>query len=93
MINPPAQSESKLGTSLCSILNRLNGNAIISEGNYQNNKFVFTSSQMRRGILLIDKITIQQMDENHLHWHTETSLDGGESWISFWEMEYKRMSH
>ena len=73
------------------LIDSAHGNAITSEGYYQNNSFIFTSSQMREGKLLIDKIIIEQVDENNLRWRTETSLDGGESWIRFWEMDYTKV--
>ncbi|MCX2679805.1 DUF1579 family protein [Galbibacter sp. EGI 63066] len=66
------------------------GNLITSEGHREENKLVFYSPQMRKGKLLIDKTTFEKIDDNHFLWFLETSLDGGQSWLKFWEMKYSK---
>lgn len=66
------------------------GNLITSDGYYQEGKLVFTTPHMRRGKLLIDKTTIEKMTGDRVNWTIKTSLDGGETWHTFWKMRYIR---
>jgi len=66
------------------------GNLITSEGYYKEGKLVFTTPHMRSGKLLIDKIIIEKVSDSRVNWTIKTSLDGGETWNTFWKMRYTR---
>lgn len=66
------------------------GNLITTDGYFEYGKLIFTAPQMRNGELLIDRTTFEKVNNNRFFLSMETSLDGGKSWITFWEMKYTK---
>lgn len=66
------------------------GNLITSDGYYEEGKLIFTTPHMREGKLLIDKIIIEKVSDSRVNWTIKTSLDGGETWTTFWKMRYTK---
>lgn len=66
------------------------GNLITSEGYYEERGLTFATPHMRRGRLLIDRITVEELSDSRVNWIVETSLDGGKTWVAFWRMRYVR---
>ena len=66
------------------------GNINSMEGRYRDSVFVFHHTEMRTGRLLIDRITMRLNTNATLAWKLETSADGGATWRSIWEMDYRK---
>lgn len=66
------------------------GNMNRMEGVYLDSAFVFPHTEVRKGSLLIDRITMRLITATEISWKQETSPDGGSTWRPIWDMDYKK---
>lgn len=67
------------------------GNLVTMIGREVEHGLEFTSTHMRRGRLLIDRIRLTRLDEDELEYRIETSSDGGAAWTTLAESRYRRV--